>query len=127
MLDDRLKTWSSQMLEGEGTSDRYDNLFGWTALLGERRGGDDVSYYAAPARCQDLQALPRTFIDTGSSETFRDEILLYAMRLSQAGVSVDLHMWGGGSHGFGLLVPQAAISRAAIAARDGFLDGALAS
>ncbi|WP_256726015.1 hypothetical protein [Streptomyces sp. IMTB 2501] len=36
----------------------------------------------------------RTYIDTGSVEVFRDEILTYARRLSEAGVSVDLHMWG---------------------------------
>jgi hypothetical protein len=41
-----------------------------------------------------LSRLPRTYIDTGSAEGFRDEILIYASRLSEAGVSVDLHMWG---------------------------------
>ncbi|KRC54711.1 hypothetical protein ASE19_04310 [Nocardioides sp. Root79] len=57
------------MLDGEGFWDRNDNLFGWTALLGERRGGPDVSSYAAPARAEDLAGLPRTFIDVGSVET----------------------------------------------------------
>jgi hypothetical protein len=37
-------------------------------LLGERRGGPDVSQYAAPARAEDLSLLPRTYIDTGSAE-----------------------------------------------------------
>lgn len=60
MLDDRFTTHSSRMLDGEGVWDREANLFGWTALLGERRGGPDVSPYAAPARAQDLAGLPRT-------------------------------------------------------------------
>jgi len=125
MLDDRLETPSSQMLDGEGVWDRNDNLFGWTSLLGDRRGGPDVSPYAAPARAQDLGGLPRTYLDCGSVESFRDEVLDYATRLSQAGVNVDLHMWGGGFHGFDAMVPHAAVSRAAAAARDEFVRRAL--
>lgn len=78
MLDDRFVTHSSQMLDGEGVWDRNANLFGWTSLLGQRRGGLDVSQYAAPARAQDLTGLPRTYIDAGSVEVFRDEAVDYA-------------------------------------------------
>ena len=125
MLDDRFETHSSRMLDDEGVWDREANLFGWTALLGERRGGPDVSPYAAPARAEDLTGLPRTYIDTGSTETFRDETLTYARRLSEAGVSVDLHMWGGGFHGFDMMAGHAAVSRASIATRDEFVRRAL--
>ncbi|SDL22479.1 Acetyl esterase/lipase [Nocardioides sp. YR527] len=125
MLDDRFETHSSRMLDDEGVWDRGANLFGWTALLGDRRGGPDVSPYAAPARAEDLTGLPRTYIDTGSAETFRDETLSYARRLSEAGVSVDLHMWGGGFHGFDMMAGHAAVSRASIATRDEFVRRAL--
>jgi acetyl esterase/lipase len=125
MLDDRFETHSSRMLDGEGFWDRNDNLYGWTALLGERRGGPDVSPYAAPARAEDLSGLPRTYLDTGSVEVFRDEVLVYARRLSEAGVNVDLHMWGGGFHGFDGLAPHAAVSRISAATRDDFIRRAL--
>lgn len=125
MLDDRLETHSSRMLDGEGNWDRNDNLFGWNALLGARRGTPEVSPYAAPARAEDLTGLPRTYIDTGSTETFRDEALTFTGRLSEAGVSVDFHMWGGGFHGFDLLAPHAAISRASLATREEFIRRAL--
>ena len=88
------------MLDGEGAWDRNDNLFGWTALLGDRQGGEDVSIYAAPARAADLSGLPRSYVDVGTVESFRDEAITYAQRLAQAGVNVDLHLWGGGFHGF---------------------------
>lgn len=125
MLDDRLDTPSSRMLDREGVWDREENLFGWTALLGDRRGGPDVSHYAAPARATDLTGLPRTYLDCGSTDTFRDAALRYAQRLSQAGVAVDLHLWGGGFHGFEVMAPAAAISRAANACRDEFIRRAL--
>ncbi|MFE4825053.1 alpha/beta hydrolase fold domain-containing protein [Streptomyces sp. NPDC056704] len=125
MLDDRMTTHSSQMLDGEGPWDRNNNLFGWPALLGERRGGPDVSPYTAPVRAPDLTGLPRTYIDTGSVEIFRDEALDYASRLSATGVNVDLHMWGGSSDGFDGFVPHAAVSRASEATRDEFTRRAL--
>ncbi len=125
MLDDRMSTHSSQMLLDEGGWDRESNEFGWTALLGGRRGGDEVSIYAAPSRAADLSGLPRTYLDCGSAETFRDEILDYAGRLSAAGVSVDLHMWGGGFHGFDAVAPTAALSAASRWAREEFITRAL--
>lgn len=125
MLDDRMDSSSSRMLDGEGVWDRTSNLYGWTALLGERRGGPDVSPYAAPARAQDLTGLPRTYIDVGSVEILRDEALIHAGRLSQAGVSVDLHLWGGAFHGFDGYATHTAIGRAVAATRDEFIRRAL--
>jgi len=127
MLDDRFETPSSQMLDGEGTWDRNDNMYGWTSLLGDRRGGPDVSIYAAPARAEDLSGLPHAYVDVGGAETFRDEAITYAQRMMQAGVSVDLHVWSGGFHGFDAVAPQAGISQASLYVRDEFIRRALAS
>jgi len=124
MLDDRMETPSSTMLDGY-PSDRNDIAFGWTAALGGQRGGPDVSPYVAPARAADLTGLPRTYIDCGSSDGFRDEAIEMAQRLSQAGVPVDMHLWGGGYHGFDRAAPDAAVSRAAKASRDEFVRRAI--
>jgi acetyl esterase/lipase len=123
MLDDRERTVSSQF---EGVLwDRTSNRTGWTALLGDAAGGPDVSPYAAPARAQDLSGLPPAYLETGSSEVFRDEILAYASRLAQAGVPMELHSWAGGFHSFEISAPDAEISRAALAARTSYLQRAL--
>ena len=127
MLDDRMETVSSQMLDREGTWDRNDNIYGWTALLGDRRAGPNVSPYAAPARAQDLAGLPPTYIDVGSAESFRDESIIFAQRLSEAGVSVEFHLWAGGFHVFDLMAPQAAVSRAMRSVRDQYIRRALTS
>ncbi|MCW2620731.1 MAG: Alpha/beta hydrolase fold-3 domain protein [Frankiales bacterium] len=117
MLDDRNTTPSSHELVGEAVWDRISNETGWSALLGDRRGGADVSPYAAAARATDLAGLPPAFIDVGSVETFRDEDVDYAVRIWQAGGDAELHVWPGAFHGFDLLAPGTALATAARAAR----------
>ena len=58
MLDDRNETVSAHQIDGVGVWDRGSNDMGWNALLGDRRGTDAVSVYAAPARATDLAGLP---------------------------------------------------------------------
>ncbi|MER8004109.1 alpha/beta hydrolase [Streptomyces sp. NPDC094149] len=116
MLDDRNDTPSTHQMAGLGVWDRTANETGWTALLGSSRGGPDVSPYAAPARAEDLTALPPAFLDVGSAETFRDEVVAYASRIWQAGGIAELHVWPGGFHGFDGFAPQAPLSRSARAA-----------
>ena len=72
-------------IDGVGVWDRGSNVTGWSALLGDRRGGPDVSIYAAPARATDLAGLPPAYIDCGSAEVFRDEDVAYAAALWAAG------------------------------------------
>ena len=117
MLDDRNDTPSAHQMAGLGIWDRTANETGWTALLGELRGGPDVSAYAAPARAEDLSGLPPAFLDVGSAETFRDEAVAYASRIWQAGGVAELHVWPGGFHGFDGFAPQAALSQVARAAQ----------
>jgi len=123
MLDDREITVSSKF---EGIVwDRPSNLAGWTALLGNDCGGPNVSMYAAPARATDLSGLPSTYLDTGSAEVFRDEIIDYGARLAQAGVALELHVWSGAMHGSERMAPEAEVTKAAIAARISFLRRAM--
>ncbi|SFR66815.1 Acetyl esterase/lipase [Agromyces sp. CF514] len=127
MLDDRDLTVSTQQIDGEGVWDRTSNLTGWTALLGERRGTDDVSIYASPSRATDLSGLPPAFIDCGSAEVFRDEDVAYASQIWADGGEAELHVWPGGFHGFDMMAPHAVISKAMVAARDAWVARVLAA
>jgi len=69
-----------------------DNITGWGALLGDAIGGSDVPAYAAPARVTDAAGLPAASIEVGQLDSFRDEDLAYAQRLSRAGVAVEFHL-----------------------------------
>ncbi|MGW6770212.1 alpha/beta hydrolase [Streptomyces sp. NPDC055037] len=120
MLDDRNDTPSARQMRGLGVWDQSANEVGWTALLGDRQGGPDVSPYAAPARAENLSGLPPAFIDVGSAETFRDEDVTYASRIWQAGGIAELHVWPGGFHGFSMAT-QAALAQQAAAAQGQWL------
>ena len=116
MIDDRDQTFSTHQYEGMGFWRRQCNITAWTALLGEQKGGKDVSPYAAPSRAQDLSNLPPAFIDVASAETFRDEAIDYAQRIWQAGSIVELHVWSGAFHASTFLEPEATLSKHALEA-----------
>jgi acetyl esterase/lipase len=113
MLDDRARTSSSTVYDSGIIWNRNANRQGWTALLGDRIGTDEVSCYAAPARAADLTGLPPAFVDVGEIETFRDESIDYAQRLLAAGVSTELHVYRGAFHGFDLMAPDSTAGRLA--------------
>ena len=127
MLDDRDETISTRQYTGTGSWSRESNDTGWTALLGQRRKTHTVSPYAAPARATDLSDLPPAFIDVGSAEVFRDEDVAYASRLWACGVQAELHVWAGGFHIFDGAAPTAALSKAALAARDAWVRRTLSA
>jgi acetyl esterase/lipase len=117
MLDDRNDTVSAVQLAELGGWNRGTNEAAWTHVLGSRRGTADVPVYAAPARAEDLSGLPPTYLEAGSAETFRDEIVAYASSIWAAGGDAELHVFPGGFHGFDFLAPRAALSRDARDAR----------
>lgn len=121
MLDDRDDTPSTLQQDRPAVWSRTANRASWTALLGSRRGGADVTQYSAPARATDLSELPPAFLDTGSEDAFRDEIVAFASEIWAAGGSAELHVWPGGFHTFDVVAPSAQLSQDSLAARDAWL------
>jgi acetyl esterase/lipase len=121
MLDDRDATISTQQFADTGLWDRGSNSVGWTALLGDRRGTEDVSIYAAPARATDLAHLPPTYLDAADAEVFRDETVAYASGLWRDGVNAELHVWPGGTHGWEALMQGSPLAHTAAATRNAWV------
>jgi acetyl esterase/lipase len=109
MLDDRFLTSSSNLSRLQVWS-REANEFGWRSYLGERFGRD-VPPEAAPARANDLSGLPPAIVCVGGADGFRDEDVAYALRLCEAGVSTELHVYPGSPHGGVQLMPSARSSQ----------------
>jgi acetyl esterase/lipase len=118
MLDDTGETASwRQPFKHLPITDSVSMNTNWNALLGDRRATESVGIYSSPSRARDLSGLPPAFLDVGSSEVFRDEIIAYASAIWASGGDAELHVWPGGFHGFDLFVPDATLSRAARRAR----------
>ena len=109
MIDDRQITPSSQLDELLVWT-KASNAFGWQCYLGDLYGADDIPYTAAAARADDLSGLPEAYVCVGGADGFRDEDIIYAMRLYGAGVPTELHVYPGAPHGVGLF-PQTQIAQ----------------
>lgn len=109
MIDDTHDTPSGHMDLPPYVWTREVSLRAWSMYVEE----DGPSYYAAAARVPDVTGLPPTYIMTGALDLFRDECLIYARRLMEAGIPVDLAVFPGAPHGFELLAPNAGVSQRA--------------
>lgn len=96
------------------------NRFGWAAYL-----GNADPQVAVPARRADLSGLAPAWIGVGTHDLFHDEDLLYAERLTAAGVPCHVEVVPGAFHGFDLIVPKAAVSQAFFASQCASLRTAL--
>ena len=65
--------------------------------------GRPADQYAAPSRAEDLTGLPPAYVSVCEFDPLRDEGLLYAHRLIQAGVHTELHHFPGTFHGSSMI------------------------
>ncbi|GMF32131.1 unnamed protein product [Phytophthora lilii] len=127
MLDDRNDTVSAHQFEPEGGSwSSRGNKFAWGCVLGPRVGTSNVNDFEAPGRATDLSGLPSTYLEVGSAEVCRDEIVAYASKLWESGVQAELHVWPGGWHNFAAHAPNADVSKKALRTRHQWVEKLLA-
>jgi acetyl esterase/lipase len=103
MLDHRTGTPDSpHQNESTGTFSWLPapNRFCWDCLRGGYNLDDDRIGLFSPSMQRDLQGLPPTFISVGSLDLFLEEDVEFALRLSRAGVAVELHVYPGAPHMF---------------------------
>jgi acetyl esterase/lipase len=109
-LDHRLETASMRAFVDTPVWTRPAAELSWSRYLGDHAG--EVSPYASPAIAQDLSRLPPAYVTTMEFDPLRDEGIHYALRMMEAGVSVELHSYPGTFHG-SAMVTTAAVSRRA--------------
>jgi acetyl esterase len=121
ILDDRQQTWSARNFTDTPWNTRAVRAATWGHYLGSQ----PATPYAAPARADDLSGLPPAYVATAEFDPNRDEGIDYALRLLQAGVSVELHQWPGTFHG-SLALQSADVSQRQLAELAAALRRALA-
>ncbi|MFD6068442.1 alpha/beta hydrolase [Amycolatopsis lurida] len=122
-LDDRQETWSARNFTDTPWMNRAKITAAWGHYL---NGKPASSPYAAPSRATDLSGLPPAYVASAELCPNRDEDIEYALRLLQAGVSVELHQWAGTFHGSQAIL-SAEVSRRQIDELGGVLRRALAA
>jgi len=111
MLDDRTTTRTDIDTSKSIVWSAGSNAYGWSCYLGTKAAGADVADYAAPARRKDLSGLAPAWIGVGSFDVLRDESILYAKSLREAGVPCEFQLVEGAFHGFDALKPKANVVR----------------
>lgn len=106
-LDDRLETPSMVAFDATPMWSRVQAIKSWEFYL----GGQPADAYAAPARMEDLSGLPPAYVATCEYDPLRDEGIDYAVRMMQAGVSVELHQYPGTFHGAALVQDADVVKR----------------
>ncbi|KAM5341806.1 hypothetical protein ACJ41O_014837 [Fusarium nematophilum] len=118
MLDDRT-VMADEHISGLVSWTAVDNETGWSAMLGPKRGQQDVPETASPGRMRDATGLPPAFVEVGELDLFRDEAIDFAAKYYKAGVGMELHVYPGCTHGFDLFSPQSSsLARRAFELRD---------
>ncbi|ETL81352.1 hypothetical protein L917_18291 [Phytophthora nicotianae] len=123
MLDDRCDSVSAHQFEAEGGHwSSRSNRFAWRCVLGTRWGTPDVKDFEVPGLVTDLLGLPPTYLEVGSAEVCRDEVVAFASTLWESGVQAELHVWPGGWHNFAAHVPDADVSKKALHTRHQWVE-----
>ena len=81
---------------------------------------DEESVYAAPIKAESLAGMPAAFIETAEFDCLRDDGILYANRLRQFDVPVELYNTEGTMHGFDIVL-DSPIVRGCVDRRIAFL------
>ena len=103
MLDSRTGTADAPVdnpSTGEFVWTRAANRLGWSSLRGEESISPERLGHFAPALAGTMAALPPTFIAVGALDLFLEEDVAYGLKLSRAGIPVEMHLYPGGVHGF---------------------------
>ncbi|WP_426199563.1 alpha/beta hydrolase [Pseudomonas sp. DC3200b2] len=102
MLDHRTGQPDTAVNSSTGTFswDAPANQFCWACYRGEHPLADLHRGWYSPALAQRLDGLPATFICVGALDLFLEEDLAYGVKLSRAGIPVELHVYPGVPHMF---------------------------
>lgn len=99
MLDNRT---SNSLDAGEFTGEFFwtnsSNRFAWKSYLNDQY--ESPPYPAVPTQILNLSGLAPAYICVGTLDLFVQENIQYASCLARAGVSVEMHLYPGATHGF---------------------------
>lgn len=67
--------------------------------------------YISPAEAEDLTGIPDTYIEVAEFDCLRDEGILFAEKLEEAGIPVELHKVSGSVHGYDVIMGSRTVKK----------------
>lgn len=123
MLDDRTALSGEYSADDHYVWNNSSNAVGWRSYLGAAFFSGAIPKYAVPARRNNLEGLPPTWIGVGTIDLFEAEDRRYADALRKSDVEVTYETVIGAPHGFESWARQAEITRSFISKARAWLSG----
>lgn len=98
VLDNRPEKYPSMTAYAEAAWTNRSNTSMWQAYL--KNAEEKWLPYLVPMLSEDLQDLPKTYIEPQQIDVLRDEAVAYGKRLEQAKVNAEVNLIPGSYHGF---------------------------
>jgi acetyl esterase/lipase len=111
-VDDQARGGSIEQYKRSEPWDGERTRMMWPLYLADATAME--SRYASPMRSKDFSGLPVTYMLVAEEDPLRDEGLIFAQRLLDAGVPVELRLFAGTYHGFDVVAPNARLSQLAL-------------
>ncbi len=124
MLDDRNHTYAKEEFAENSSWDREFDALAWDYYVNgfNKDKKEEIDSYTAPGRREDFSGLPIVFTNIGELDLFRDDVIEFVRKLSNSKVPVEFSLYPGCFHDFENCVPEAEISKIAIASVFNFLN-----
>ena len=113
METESMKKYTDTPMCNSRDAEKYDKLYRPDPSAGKVE-------YASPIQAESLAHLPAAYIETAEFDCLRDGGILYAERLQEFGVPVELHNTEGTMHGFDIVL-DSPIVRGCVDRRIAFL------
>lgn len=97
METESMKKYTDTPMCNSRDAEKYDKLYRPDSSAGKLE-------YASPIQAESLACLPAAYIETAEFDCLRDGGILYAGRLREFGVPVELHNTEGTIHGFDIVL-----------------------
>jgi acetyl esterase/lipase len=123
VCDHTLSTVSMQVFQDTPLWNAPSSKLMWDVYL-KGKEINNLPKYVSPLQRTDLNGLPPTYIETAEFDCLRDEGLLYAQKLKDSNVQVELNQTKGTIHAYDIIetssITQDSIQRRVIALRQAF-------
>ena len=115
VLDRRMQTESMKLYTDTPVWDACLSKLMWDFYLKDFQtdtdGKQNFVSYISPAEAEDISGMPYTYIEVAEIDCLRDEGILFAKKLKEAGISVELHQVSGAVHGYDVVMGSKTVKK----------------